>query len=74
MHGPLLILIFVGTSVVIGIISMLIAVKKGHPAIVGFLLGFLFNVFGLLVVLIMKRADQVAAPPIPPPPPPSGIS
>lgn len=59
--------LFLASGIVFGVICMLIAIGKGHPAWVGFLVGFFFSFLGLVVVLVMKGGSAVQG--VPPPHP-----
>ena len=59
--------IYLGSGVLLGVVCALIAVGKGHPPWVGFLLGFVFSVGGLIAVIVMGSSAKVHG--IPPPHP-----
>lgn len=59
---------YLAAGVIFGVICMVIAVGKGQPPWVGFLLGFFLSCAGLIVVLLMKGATAAVAG-IPPPHP-----
>lgn len=48
---------YFGAGLVFGVICMIIAMGKGQPAWIGFVLGFVFTCAGLVAVLIMKGAN-----------------
>jgi hypothetical protein len=60
--------IYFAAGIIFGIVCMIIAVGKGQPAWVGFLLGFFLTCAGLVVVIVMK-GQGAAVGGIPPPHP-----
>jgi hypothetical protein len=61
--------VYLAAGLVFGVICMVIALGKGQPAWIGFLLGFFFSCIGLVAVLLMKSDAAVQG--IPPPHPDS---
>ena len=46
------------TSVIIGVVCCILHKKKGYNPIAGFFWGFLFNIFGLLIVIFEKTKAE----------------
>ena len=52
---------YVGAAIVFGVIGLLIAIARGQPAWLGFVLGFCFSCLGVGALLLMRSGLATAA-------------